>query len=768
MYRILWAICLTIVSSKTHAQGSYFQISDNFSDQEFLTSPTWMGADSSFLVDDGRLQLNESETSSAHLVVSSPVAEDARWEATILLSFNPSSSNYARFYLMSDQMDLNGPLNGYFVLIGGSSDEISLYRQSGTSTTKIIDGPDGELNMDSLSVRIQAERNREGLWVLRRAILQETMTTVGVVVDDLFLKSNFAGFLCRFTPTRSASFWFDDVRIEGYASQQEEQAVQKKDVIITEILADPSPAVDLPPCEFIEIHNRTSSIIRLSGWTLTDGSTMATLVGKSIAPDEYLVLAPSSFVSSFENLGFVLGLSNFPSFNNSADVVVLRSNTGQVIDSVNYSNTWYTDPVKKNGGWSLELIDLNNVCDQEGNWSTSVNPTGGTPGKENSVKADKPDLTGPRLESAIPVEGKKILLQFNEVLADEPVQVSDVSIVPNIPVAAVQVVPSHHNQIMLELASPLSPRTSYTLRLQNVRDCSLNMIVDQNSFVEFGLPEAADSADVVINEILFNPYPGGTDFVELFNASPKYINIQNWVLGRIETDQLTDSVRIEKPLLMKPHSYCLLTEDFNQVVAFYPKSNQEAVVITSLPPMNDEGGMLRLLNSANTVMDDIVYEESFHSPLLTSTEGVSLERISSRQPARSAAGWASASTAVAYATPGYLNSCAYQGQTEERRLELSPEIFEPGTGIPNCTSITIRIEQPGYSGTILIFDAQGRLVKTLAQNEWLGTESVYRWDGDTDQGGRASVGPYLVWLEAFHASGKKLSEKARVVVAAKF
>ncbi|MDZ7651003.1 MAG: hypothetical protein U5K54_29870 [Cytophagales bacterium] len=47
----------------------------------------------------------------------------------------------------------------------------------------------------------------------------------------------------------------------------------------------------------------------------------------------------------------------------------MKTNTGQLIDSVNYKTNWYRNDDKQEGGWSLELIDPNNICGDETNWS---------------------------------------------------------------------------------------------------------------------------------------------------------------------------------------------------------------------------------------------------------------------------------------------------------------------------------------------------------------------------------------------------------------
>ena len=122
----------------------FSQFADDFSDGNFTNNPIWLGNIENFEVDTSfKLRLNDSITNTSYLSTSSQAIINGSWEFEIKLDFDPSTSNYAKVYLTSDEQDLSGDLNGYFVKIGGESgavDDVSLYAQNGTSTTKIING----------------------------------------------------------------------------------------------------------------------------------------------------------------------------------------------------------------------------------------------------------------------------------------------------------------------------------------------------------------------------------------------------------------------------------------------------------------------------------------------------------------------------------------------------------------------------------------------------------------------------------------------------
>src|SRR5690606_34591948 len=102
----------------------------------------------------------------AYLSIPSEAIENATWEFFVKLTFNPSSTNYTRIFLTSDQQNLSGILNGYFVMIGGTADEVSLYRQSGSVTTKIIDGKDGRTDTALVMLKLKVTRSETGDWQL--------------------------------------------------------------------------------------------------------------------------------------------------------------------------------------------------------------------------------------------------------------------------------------------------------------------------------------------------------------------------------------------------------------------------------------------------------------------------------------------------------------------------------------------------------------------------------------------------------------------------
>ena len=542
-----------------------------------------------------------------------------------------------------------------------------------------------------------------------------------------------------------------------------------KDLIITEIFADPSPSVGLPEGEFIEIYNRSTNAFNLKDWKLTDQTSTAAFLDGVLLPGEYLILtAEPSLFSDFPN---VMALSSFPSLNNSSDKLTLKDANNVTVDSVNYSDDWYRDEDKNKGGWTLELIDPQNLCSENENWIASENGSGGSPGEQNSVLANKPDLTGPQLRSVIPLTSTSILLKFDEKLERRVPPTTHFELSPSTAVTNVFFSGPSLTELQLSLAIEMQPATLYSITVKDIYDCTGNLILDAFTKAEFGLPEHADSLDILVNEILFNPRPTGVDFIEIVNNSTKFINLKNWSIANIENEVIKNiSLISQSNLLFKPGEYLVLTENVDILKGEYSLSQEKNFLrLDKLPMFNDDGGSVVLVDSNGYVIDYLVYSKDMHSVFVKDEEGVSLERIMFSHPTTSVQNWKSASAPVGFATPGYLNSnSTHDLLLFPDPLKVEPEIFNPTGGQPDFTQIHYQFNQGGYVANVKIFDPQGHLIKQLANNDVLGTNGFYRWDGDREDGSKVRVGYYMVWFEIFNENGVTRKYQKRVAIATQF
>ncbi|WP_436514853.1 lamin tail domain-containing protein [Ekhidna sp. To15] len=540
------------------------------------------------------------------------------------------------------------------------------------------------------------------------------------------------------------------------------------ELIITEIMFDPDPQVELPNQEFIEVYNSTSDILSIEGISLTDASTTVSLPARMLNPGEYYVLTSTNAATEFQTNA--IGVSSFPSLNNGGEQLMFSLNNN-LIFSFKYDPDWH-DEDKASGGYSLEMIDITNPCLEDNtNWTSSQDNKGGTPGNVNSVSEIIPDNFGPEIISAIAIEAALVQVNFSEKLDPASTEIAVATLDPNIAVSQIDFEIDNPSAIFLKLASELEESVPYTLTIENLRDCSGNEIGQGD--VEFALPVQAEAEDIKLSEVLFNPRSNGVDFVEVYNDSEKYISLKNWKLGNLDNEGDIDDIDLitSGELVINPFDYLVFTTDINILLTNYPggQSTKFFEVPTMPTYANDEGSVL-LIDQAEIVAETFDYTEDYHYNLLESVDGVSLERVSFEEATNNGDNWRSASSTEGFATPGYQNSQSFSTNQPVGKVVASPEVFIPGnTGSGrDFTTINYQFDQPGQFANVNIYDQTGRLVKNLAQGVLLSTSGFLRWDGDTNDGNVARMGYHLIIFEIYDSSGNSEIIKETVVVGRDF
>ncbi|MCV9388236.1 lamin tail domain-containing protein [Reichenbachiella ulvae] len=510
---------------------------------------------------------------------------------------------------------------------------------------------------------------------------------------------------------------------------------------ITEIMAEPEEGEQ----EYFELYNASDINIELKGLVWHDGNGETYFESGEIKPQGYLAISSDSDL-----------LSSWLNLNNASETLSLWSEEGLVF-SVTYSEDWYDQEDHK--GYSLEMVDVESFCGEDGNWTASLS-LNGTPGLPNSRSASNPDQAGPMIEQVV-VEDQHLLIELNEKLKPNSEIVDHITITPDVDLVSAELDLPEGKRIAAEVIKALEPKTAYELKLSGIEDCVGNAYPNDETWT-FYVPESADSLDILINEFLFNPKPGGVDFVELYNQSDKYINLKNMLLvGGSGAKKIT-----QDHLLFHPGSFLVLTSDAQLLSAAHPKGDASRFLeLASFPSFNDDEGQVVLALPDGRIIDSLYYDEDMHNPLLDEVEGVSLERVSLKVETMDRNNWQSAGSLAHYATPGLPNSQSREDSGSTARLSVEPKVFLPdGTGQADFTTISYRMEQPGAFANVRIYDSQGRQVRTLAENQLLSTEGALHWDGSTDAGQRAAIGYYIIFVEIYDHKGNQNSFKQTVVL----
>lgn len=530
---------------------------------------------------------------------------------------------------------------------------------------------------------------------------------------------------------------------------------QEHDLIFTEIMADPNPPVALPETEFIEIHNRSQKIIQLYDSELFVKNSVWKLGKKQILPGEYVVLCNPNDSILFAVFGTVLPVEKFPALLNSGVLLRLTSANGIICDEVTYSDEWYNDDLKDNGGYSLERIDLNRFCGDRGNWSASSDVKGGTPGTVNSVSRNNNDIESPILEAVDILSYTQLNVYFSEPLDSMfAVDRSNYSIQG----LSIQSVGYTEGELFvnLTLSTPVKLNTEYFLKVKKTSDDCGNLAQEQIS--SFSMVALA-AGDVVINEVLYNPYTDGADFVELYNKKNVPVDLAELKLAtRNDSLKLTSVYNLSKiHRYMPANSYMAFTKDVENISQNYAVPYPDNLVeMESFPAYGNEQGKVVLLNDSMQVLDEFEYSSGLQVEWLSDQNGVSLERLSIEGETNDPANWNSASSLVGYATPGYANSQTEINPEEKNGIELISDVVSPnGDGYNDELVLKFTIDQTGYLANVYIFDASGHEVHRLTNNDLLGNKIELSYDLKDGNGELLSMGVYLIYTELTHLQAKR-------------
>ncbi len=454
----------------------------------------------------------------------------------------------------------------------------------------------------------------------------------------------------------------DEDTLNNYAESFIEPGYSQNTISINEVMYDP---LKNEP-EWIEIKNVSSKEIDLKNWSVSDLLSTPTenFISTSslkLEPEEYLIIASdTSFYRFYPDFNSKIVFTDFGSLGNTEDGIIIYDFRDGIIDSLKYNSNW-----GGKNGHSLERISFSKETSDSSNWATSLDISGSTPGKDNSIL--------------------------------------------------------------------------------NIPDYKRN--------------------DVVINEIMFDPEVGNSEFVEFYNNSEDSINIGGW---KIE-DENNNSFRLSDTTInLNPKNYFVLAAD-SGIIKNYNFNNDKSLNIlnNSSLGLSNQGELILLKDIKGNVIDSVWYSDKWHNRNFNSTKNISLERINPKQDGNDPGNWSS-SVDNSGATPGKQNSIFTENSNLSSEISVSPNPFSPDNdGFQDFTMINYNLDQRVAQIRIKIFDSHGRLVRTLVNNKASGSNGSVIFDGLDDSGRALRIGIYIVYLEALNESSGILDQLKTVVVVAR-
>jgi hypothetical protein len=736
------------------------QINEKF--EESLLSGIWGGNKTSFVVTpDSKLQLKAPpESSRSYLSSPSKAIINAEWQIGLQMNFNPSGSNYTRYYLCSDNPELTGPLNGYFLQIGNADDQLLLYKQTGTTLKKLGESGIKRLDMDTVKVEIKVLKDHAGNWnVFSRTAEGMDFTYEFSCNDATIEESSYAGIACYFTTTRREHFLFDYVFAAGETVIRPELPEKwKGDNTCFIVSQDNRIQLKAPKDKENAYLSTPSEVIRNAEWELSVQMDFNPSASNYL---RYYLCSDNPVLSDSLN-GYYLQLGN------GNDQILFYKQTGMTMKKLGESESKRLDS-------DTVKIDVKVKKDEDGNWeiwSKKENePTSllefqcnddtwkrsGYAGvycrfsstRNQHFLFDSFSATGDiYIDETAPeilfttTSANSLTLRFSE-----PVDPNHFFYHFNERINCQTNWKTNHSEVSFRFDNPLQSGTRYILYLDQFQDKAGNITYGQP--VIFGLAELVSPGDVILNEVLFHPFSNGKEYVEIYNKSNKIINLSQLSLATRRTDL---SIYSAKPLPSKlffPGEYLVITADKDAVCYFYDCPDEESfIVLEKLPVYGNSKGCVVLIDPNNEVIDEFNYTSSMHNPLLAQTQGVSLERESFENNT-----WQSASADSKSGTPGYKNSQFIESGNPSSLIYLENEIGQPYEGPDKFLSIVYKLETSGYIANIAVYNVNGKLINKLGENLSLATEGKIYWNGQDYNGNVVSIAPYIILFEAFHPDG---------------
>ncbi len=390
---------------------------EDSSEETDLTSQlAWSGETDKFVINPKKgVHLDDPQASggTAYLTFPSTALLDTSWEFGVQLSFNPSANNHARFYLASSSTTLSGDLDGYYVQIGGTKDNLALYRQQGDRATLLLSGRELMKKNNSPKFYAKVECDCNGYWTLWSRLESEAgYVKEGQVKDCKIDSSICCGLFCVYTQSRSNGFTFHHIT-QGHnvetVTDPGENPEPPTDPNISELPDDVRGLLLLNEvmyypessgAEYVEIFNPTEKDIILPAIYLykmyENGEVYNTTVLQpedtarllSIPSKGYLCFTKSvALISKKHKVAEknLIEIAKFPSLNNSGGYLALSSSQepgkGHTFDTCCFRDEMHSQ--SETIGISLEKKSPEKTS-VIANWHSSQNPTGGTPGIINS------------------------------------------------------------------------------------------------------------------------------------------------------------------------------------------------------------------------------------------------------------------------------------------------------------------------------------------------------------------------------------------------
>jgi len=525
-------------------------------------------------------------------------------------------------------------------------------------------------------------------------------------------------------------------------------------VILSEIMSNPAGGETSIPGgdsnEFIELYNTGTDTVDLSGWTFDDGDSDDELIYASfimsplpddpdgiydtmlLPPGGYAIILDPEYIDPANDQPYdwpagavILTIATTTDLGGSrlatTDPITLYNNVGVPIDS-------FPNPFDPGDGVSAERTAPVQTAD----WSASIALSGSTPGYRNSHWPFASDLSldslttpeNPATTSPVTVfahiknvgesgfDGGKVYL-FRDTLETEVLDSANTGYLGV----------GESGEIALT-ADVADGSYHFCARLSG----DDNPMNDEAILAVFVGPTGWP---ICITEIMFKPFTGEPEWIELYNWGEQAIDLSGWRAGdAVDLYDIPDTV-------LSPESFLVLCAD---TAAFADTICEGAILLepSNWPALNNDNDIVRLFDSDGLPRHSVGYDESAMGNCMD--YGISAEVVE--------IGNSSVGCSPAGSTPGCENAI-WLVRPDKCDVDADPNPFDPSEG-PTIIDINL----PGTGITVAIYDRLGRKLVTLADPETPKGLS-FPWDGRDSSGQVLPAGMYILFAKDSESNSAK-------------
>ncbi|MBM4158254.1 MAG: hypothetical protein FJ216_05675 [Ignavibacteria bacterium] len=456
-------------------------------------------------------------------------------------------------------------------------------------------------------------------------------------------------------------------------------------IVINEIMYTPAPSNN----EWFEIYNKGNNSINIKNWKWKDATAIyRTITNQSIIvnPNSFAVVCQDSvlFRSSFPNVqGIVIQSIGWSQLNNTGNEnVIIFDSTNQIIDSLLFNNSW-----GGTGGFSLERINPQGLTNLQTNWSTCIDISKGTPNRTNSVTPKLNDLilksfdifpSFPKINDTLNLKfliknsglnpannfTLNIFKDLNFDSIPQPAEIINTNnfslLNPNDSIYYNYHIPSIDSGLKQYIGKIIYPPDEDTLNNKLVKSV----------FVGGYTP----SSGIVINEILYDPGTGKSEWFEIYNTGNVPINLQNWKWKDAAVSNPARTLTTQE-VLLNPGTYAVVCEDSSNLKITFPNISGIILQSNGWNALNNTGyENIVLYNSFNQIVDSITY-----SNVWGGSTGTSLEKRISSGSGNDSTNWGTCID-IMRATPNRINSLSNITPALWNDIVINEIMYDPLTG----------------------------------------------------------------------------------------